>query len=823
MTRGRSRGLGPPRRLLWDVCAVAACAALAAVSALEVYGTPYVAVVALTGFVIALAVVLIGAARGWRWWTIALAASAAYVLAVLPVAMPEDLTSLPRAAAGLVEGLAGIVTGWKHLLTISVPAGMYQGVLVPFFLTVLAASAAALSIMVFRPERAGFAMLPMLAMVTFGAVFGSSQSSAPAAVGPASVVDARRSAIAIAAVVVCVAWSLARARINRGIAMGSARAATGTARLGASSLGFALRRQGAAAAIIAAVVVGTLALAPVAEALGTRIVPRDAVDPVVYLNDQPSALADYRRYFDQPAYDTALFVVGGGASTDRIRIATLDSYDGQVFRVAGETQFTRQPLSQDGDMTITIGEGYRGAWVPLATAAGGQPRFIGSRADALADAYYANVDVDAGAIIDADGAGLEPGDSYTVASATSPPPDELTAARGGDSRIDPDRYPLMAAWVERQGLGRTGADLIELVDRLRERGYLSHASRASVATQGWTTALDARADYVFHGSRPGHSAARVDELFGAILQQEQRAGDSTEPGILVAAIGDDEQFAAAVALLGALLGFDSRVVVGVRLGDAGSELGVPPCDDVCTGANLTAWAEIRSPNGVWVPLDATPQFSQSPVIVQEGQTPPQNPTEPEQAQSSVVEPPAVANDATTTVNETPPSESPWLDQYLPIIIAVLVSLAGLGILLAPLLVFPLAKSSRRRWRRRRNSVEVSLVGAWEELVDSYVDLGIEVPRGLTRAETADVLGRPVAATIAATVDEAVFGEARPSAQTSESTWRLLDAERRAVAKELPWRRRARARLSASSLRRAGRAPARGQRLALLRKDRRELL
>jgi hypothetical protein len=269
------------------------------------------------------------------------------------------------------------------------------------------------------------------------------------------------------------------------------------------------------------------------------------------------------------------------------------------------------------------------------------------------------------------------------------------------------------------------------------------------------------------------------------------------------------------------LGFDSRVVVGVRLGEEGSDLGVPPCADVCTGANLTAWAEFRAPDGQWVALDSTPQFSEPPAIVQEGQTPPQNPTEPEQANSSVVEPPAVANDATTTENETPPELSRWLDLYLPIVIAVLVTLAGLGIILAPLLVFPLAKRSRRRWRRRHRSVEVSLVGAWEELVDAYVDLGVDVPRGLTRAETADVLGRPVAATIAATVDRAVFSESAPSAQASDATWRLLEAERRAIAKEMPWRRRLRARFTPTSLRRAARAPARTQRPTLLRKDRRE--
>lgn len=811
---------GPPRRVLWDVGAVSACVALATVAATEIYATAYVAVVAAAALALSIAVVFIAAVRNWRWWTVVVAAFAGYIAVVVPATMPGAMTSGSRFFSALVDGLAGLVTGWKQLLTISVPAGTYQGVLVPFFVIILAGSLLALSVMTFRPARAGFAMAPMLLMVGFGAAFGSS-SVYPT--GIFAIPDGRRSGIAFGALVVCVVWSLGRARIDRSLAIGSARAATGTARLGAASLGFGLRRYGSATVIVAAVLAGTVVLAPIAASLGDRLVPRDSVDPVVYLNDQASPLAEYRRHFEQPAYETALFVLGGATSTDRLRIATLNDYDGQVYRIDGNTRFTRQPLVQGDDITITIAEGYRGAWVPLATANGGQPTFIGARAEELADAYYANVESDVGVIVAGQsGLGLQPGDSYTVSAAASREVGAIAAARGGQSRVEPDDYPLMNAWVERQGLGRTGADLVELVDRLRQRGFLSHASRTSSTSLGWTSALDARADYTFHGSRPGHSAARVDELFGAMLDQEQRAGEFADDAALVAAVGDDEQFATAASLLAGLLGFESRVAIGVRLGETGTELGVPPCVDVCTGAHVTAWTEVQAPDGSWIPLDVTPQFAQPPLIVEEGQTPPQNPTKPQEAQSEVVEPPAVANDATATQSEAADTDDHWLDRYLPIVIAVLVALGSLGVLVAPLLVFPVAKSSRRRWRRRHTSAEVSMVGAWEELVDTYVDLGLDVPRGLTRAETADVLGRPAAATIAATVDRAVFSEEAPTSQARDAAWRLLDAERRAVAKGTRLRRRLRARLTGSSVRRAARSRTRASTPTLLRRDRRDL-
>src|SRR5690606_31874624 len=148
--------------------------------------------------------------------------------------------------------------------------------------------------------------------------------------------------------------------------------------------------------------------------------------------------------------------------------------------------------------------------------------------------------------------------------------------------------------------------LVELVDRLRARGYLSHALRSDDDAADWNAALQARADYEVTASRAGHSAPRIEEHFGPLVEQQRRAGDDAPEQLLIAGIGDDEQFATAAALLARYLGFESRVVVGVRLGDTGAELGVEPCAEVCTGANVTAWAEARAASGGWVVLDATP-------------------------------------------------------------------------------------------------------------------------------------------------------------------------------------------------------------------------
>ena len=103
-----------------------------------------------------------------------------------------------------------------------------------------------------------------------------------------------------------------------------------------------------------------------------------------------------------------------------------------------------------------------------------------------------------------------------------------------------------------------------------------------------------------------------------------------------------------------------------------------------------------------------------------------------------------------------------------------------------------------------------MVGAWDELLDTYTDLGIHIPRGLTRAELGDVLDRPAAAVLAAAVDTAVFGEHPPGTEASVATWEILTSERRAVAASSPLSRRVHAAMTPASFVRTLRAPRQSQ-------------
>lgn len=794
-------------RLIWDVAYVVVCAAVAGVVAWPIYQTPRVILVAAVATAVGVALVLLGRRFDWRFWRVGLLALAAYVVLVVPLAIPSGLTAPDRFVRALRDGIFGIVLGWKQLLTLDLPLGDYQAVLVPLLVVVLFGTVLALSIVLRAGRWAGAAVPIVLGMSVFGIAFGSSDTGAPLAVGGFVLPAPREVLLGIVLVIVSLAWLIGRTRFARIEALAIAQASTAGVRQGSQSFWRSARRRILAAILIVVALVGGLAIAPVAAALQPRQALRNTIDPFIVLRDQPSPLAAYRGWFSGDAYGSELFTVDGDTSAfDRIRIATLDSYDGQVFEVGGETRFSRLPRTagsgEGTPLTITIGEGFSGPWVPVPTGLVAAPSFEGGRADVLTDGFYVG-ESDATAIdtalTPAKSYGLSAGDRYVVYAQPVDTGDALSAARGGDSLIEVDAYPALADWVEAQEVPRTGDGLVELVARLTDRGYLSHSLTDGTSASGWISDLSKRAAYSFQPSYAGHSTARVEELFTELNDQQVRAGDEADDELLVAAIGDDEQFATAAALLGRYFGFDSRVVLGVRLDGAGTGTSIAPCDGgVCTGSNVTAWAEVLTPTGQWVPLDSSPQFSVAPTTIAVGEQLPENPTVPDQTSTEVVTPPAAQRDDSDGADAPPVALPGWLETLLPILGKV--GMGGLGVLflLLPAAVLFFAKSLRRRARRDAPVPEVSIVGAWDELVDTYVDNGVELERNQTRAAIANQINRPAALALAATVDRAVFAENPPGRDASDYAWTLVDDERAVLTRASTRMERIRAGLNPAS-------------------------
>ncbi|WP_249520622.1 transglutaminase-like domain-containing protein [Microbacterium sp. ER1] len=804
--RGRPRrGSLPSALTLWSLGYVLVGVLLATAAAWPVYESSRALAVGIVGGLLGMAVAVV--ARILRWGTplAALAAAGVYLLVSVPLAIPSALTSVPAFLGGVRDAVLGVVLGWKQMLTLNPPLGEYQAVLIPFLVVMLSGSFVA-TLLVWSGGRRAVAAVPVVvAMSVFGIAFGVSGTSSPVSVAGVELPAPREWLIGVAVFVVSLVWLVGRTRLQRAAALRSVAAANISRR--ATPAWLTVRRHLLSAGLAVIALAAGFAIAPAAAGWSDRSVLRDEVEPMVVVQEQPSPLSSYRSWFAGGMLDTPVVQLEGDpGAVDRLRLVTLDAYDGEDFHIDADDRFSRLPRSAlpgSGRVTmeITIGEGYRGIWVPSPAGLAEAPAFSGERADALADGFHVNADGDT-AITVADapggGEGLVPGDRYAVLIDAPGKPGDLAALQGGRSTLDTDRYPALVEWAEMQEQPRTGAGYLEVIDRLRSRGYLSHALLEDEAAAGWIAALQQSEGYAFAPSYAGHSAARIEELFTALTEQERRAGADAKPEMLVSAVGDDEQFSVAAALVAQHWGLESRVVMGARLAGADEVPGIPACGDVCTGANMSAWVEVRTSGGEWIPVDTTPQYAMLPSTLTEGEQLPEHPTVPEQPRSEALDPPQAQSDAN---NDAPPLEEPAsevLAVLLPILRGVGLGLLALLLLALPFLVLLVAKSRRAHARRTAPDPEVRLAGAWEELADVYADHDVPMAGQGTRTQRAQSSGRAAAQRLAALVDRAVFAEHPPTPEDAMAAWALVDAERAELAKTGTRWQRLRARIRPTS-------------------------
>ncbi len=309
---------------------------------------------------------------------------------------------------------------------------------------------------------------------------------------------------------------------------------------------------------------------------------------------------------------------------------------------------------------------------------------------------------------------------------------------------------------------------------------------AQAARQG----ADSRLDAVLRGARMMRERGRYsDGAFGWVVkftrgQDEARLDDFMNGPHMV---GNDEQYAAAMALLATRLRVPARIVIGARV----------PDDGIVKGNDVVAWVELRIADGTWRELPRTRYESF------------RAPRRDDPSNDPVVVTPETSPTATATPSATPeasPSPSPDPDPDDPTDHAP-ASSSGPWRLLLWLLVpaavgaLPAYKALRRTRRRRAPRVSVRYVGAWQELVDRARDLGVPVPAHRSRPAQAVALG---AATLplARTADDAVFGAAAPSPDAADSYWGSVLEVRGGLGADVPSWRRWLAPFSPASLRRS---------------------
>lgn len=519
-----------------------------------------------------------------------------------------------------------------------------------------------------------------------------------------------------------------------------------------------------------------------------RVVLRTYVEPPFDIGQYPSPLSAFRRYVKDPepvptnVFDTAMFTVTGVPTGSRLRIAALDSYDGVVWgaandAVAGSATDTFQRVSatianpvagRSVDVGVTIEKGYAGVWLPTVGALQSMDFAAGAGDSATkAESFRYNL-ASATAVVPS---GMNPGDRYTFRAVlpddTVGPDDAPSPVLGGDA------YDA-AAFLDTQATQWTAGEsdpmrrVFAAADHLRIEGKYSDGV--------------AEAEKIYHA---GHHVQRLlDEFVNYPIMA-----------------GDDEQYAAVMALVANRIGVPARVVLGA----------VVPPGGVVKGRDVSAWVELRVADGSWRTLP-TEAFM-------DDDKPADLPPQQEQEMSGVHVPPPAAVAPPSSVGEQTDAElrsrkgkrdSDGGLGALPAWLRLLVLYVGVPVLVLLLVVGAItgAKAWRRRRRRHAARGSARVIGAWHELVDHARDLGeaVSMDPGRTRREQAAQLSSAAARPLAEEADALVFGPTAPGEAEADSFWLVVDRERRSMTAGVDRRRRLVALVNLTTFRRRPRLP-----------------
>ncbi|GAB2774042.1 transglutaminase-like domain-containing protein [Terrabacter koreensis] len=654
--------------------------------------------VGLAGLLLGLVVSHVGAALRAFGVVTLLGVAVAYLLLAGPIAVREDLVAgfLPSGStfATLVHMA---VPGWKELLTALPPVdseGPYMAL--PFLFGLVGA---ALTYGVARRwPGAVLALVAPIALLVASIVLGT---STPAAVLVQGAVFA----------LVAIGWAALRSNRNRPALQNGAGRTT---------------RALTTAALLAVATVGGFFVGPMLPGADQgRTVFRSSLTPPFDVSQYASPLAGFRQYTEPNGakqFDKTLLTVKGLPANVPLRFAALDSYDGYVwgagnfanlgdgpvpdgtsFRKVGSHIGAEGP-GQEVTATVSVpAGGYSDVWLPTFGTVTGLD-FGGGRGDQLKDDLRFNIDTNTGVLP----VRLAAGDQYTVTAYVQTPPKDLpkTVDVADGSTVDVSALTFLddkvTPWTDR-------------VDGQWEKV----AAVAKALQDGAYTDGGAPGDYqnVF---LPGHSLLRMSQF----MKSTQLAGN-------------DEQYAAAYALVANRLGVPARVVLGA----------IPEAGGVVKGKDVRAWVEVKLADDSWLPILATqfvPERNKKPQQLirksEEKKTGAQVPPPAANNPPSVLQGPDQAQNATQLRNppkdDNPLNPDNWPDWLRWLFFYVLLPLAVLLVLYGAIRG---AKWLRRRRRRTTGSTAARVTGGWREIIDAARDLRMPLPAKGTRLEQARAL------------------------------------------------------------------------------------
>ena len=667
-----SPATSPALRRGVDALAVVSMLVAAALIHGPVFGGHAGYVAALGGLVVGLLVAALTAAARVRAIGSTLALAAAYLLTGGALALPTTTIFHVVPTRRTIQMLVvGLITSWKDLLTVQPPAGIFVGPAIMPFLSALVTAFVALTI-VLRTKRPLWALAPVGILALLGIIWSS--QLAPLALP-----------IGLFSVVVGIAWSAhvtgrARREGSRGIVEFNDSTVTPTARRGI----------GAVTLIILALAIA-VPLTRIVVTDSHRVVARDYVEPPLNLQEYHSPATQFR-FLNTTDKDTDLLTVDGLPEGGRLRLATLDYYDGTVIQIAANangsgfrhvgSSFYETPLpagAEASNVTVRV-EDYSGNWVPTVDGVRAL-EYTSDRAGQLADALYFDDHLETALST----VRLAQGDTYRVSGiVTHQWSDEELEGRAFSSMTPPSDEGVPSdvsdAANEMIGDAAPGIAQVRAIQRaLHDEGFYSDGS-----------------DQL---SLPGHRTSRIEDFLSA---------DQL--------IGDDDQYAVAMLLMLRSRQIPARIVMGFHPETPASG------QVTLTGKDTHLWVEVPFEGAGWVPFDPTPPRDHVP----QTEVPKPKPDPKPQ----VLQPPDPPQDPAElppdTFDDSNDDEDGW-PAWIRVLLAIL-GWSAVGVLvLSPIWGLLLFKALRRRRRRTVGTDEERSAGAWDDVVDYATDTGLRVP------------------------------------------------------------------------------------------------
>ncbi|SFC85401.1 Transglutaminase-like superfamily protein [Nocardioides terrae] len=734
-TSSRSRrDTGSPVVVLLDLLLVVGVGVLAAWPFGDAYAGQRWLVAVVGGLLLGALVALAGHALRLGPWSMALLLALGYLVIGPGLAVPDLATSgIGPNATAIRALLHGVVEAWRDSLTAPVPLGRSGALLVVPLVSAMVAGVLA-AVLLWRSRWPAAAGLALAALFVTAAAFGDVNTHHAIVRG-------------LALGVALVVWF--RLRALRHVQARWVRRALMTSVVVAIAGGVAL------------------AAAPAMTSHAERRVLRDYVEPPFNPQDYPSPLSKYRKYVNSDAAKAKpMFSVEGLGKGALVRLATMDYYDGIVWNVAGgpdaaSDSGTFRRLRADArahrgsqKVSVTVLDpDYHDPWVPTV----GQTDTIEIAGQPSAAEGGLVYNRETGTM--ASTTMVRPETTFVMHSQITPQPSR-EAITGSDAdhsvglpapKLVPDE--LVARVKEWQGNdeftgGAEGAWLLFLADAFKNKGFFSDGD----------------------GNVPaGHGFSR--------LQLLTKTG--TQP------IGDDEQYAAAMALAAqAMRNLPARVVIGFRTPADSTAAAV-----TVAGRDMAAWVEVKLADQGWVAFDPTPPDKQ---ILQRPKEDPNDDPQPQVLQPPQT--PGEPKEAGANLQQGDGKKSKFdLWGLVGSIAAVALTVGKVALLTSPLWGILLIKLIRRRRRRRATDLTTRLSGAWKEVADRARDLGVKLPYSNTRQENGALLDSRLAGggsvALASRADAHVFGPDEPDEAEVSAYWADVRTAVKRMRRSQPlWRR-----------------------------------